>query len=59
MNLTEATRTLRRFNAWRRYDGPIGEGPAMPDPKEIGEAIDIVCSIAEKLKKPNEQSGDK
>lgn len=41
MTLTEARKTLESFQAWRRYDGPIGEGPKQPDPKTIGEALDI------------------
>ena len=48
MELKQAVKTLRRFNAWRRYDGPVGEGPNMPDPKDIGQAIDTVCGIIEK-----------
>lgn len=50
MNLAKAITTLRRFNEWRRYNGPIGEGPEMPDPKEVGEAIDIATHILEELK---------
>ena len=41
MNNEQALSVLRRFNAWRRYDGPVDESPAMPDPKEIGKALDV------------------
>lgn len=43
MNRQEAIEILRKHNAWRRYDGPIGEGPEMVNPKTLGEAIDEVC----------------
>lgn len=43
MTTKKAIEVLRRFNAWRRYDGPLGEGPSMPDPKEVGVAIDVAC----------------
>ena len=45
MTLTEARKTLESFQAWRRYDGPIGEGPKQPDPKTIGEALDIAIRL--------------
>lgn len=44
MTLQESIDLLRWHNEWRRYDGPIGEGPAMLEPKEIGLAIDKVVS---------------
>lgn len=48
MTIKEATDILRRHNLWRRYDGPIGEGPEMPNPKAVGDAIDtIVGGLAE------------
>ena len=47
MSTEEAVKVLRHFNEWRRYDGAIGEGPAMPDPKDIGIAIDILCDANE------------
>ena len=47
MEIKEAVMILRRHNEWRRYQGPIGEGPEMEDPKEFGIAIDIVCDYIE------------
>lgn len=45
MTLTEARRILVRYNAWRRYDGPLEQTPTQPEPKEIGEAIDLAISV--------------
>ena len=45
MNTIEAEAVLRRFNRWRRYDGPQNQSPPMPDPTYIGEAIDLACEI--------------
>ena len=45
MTLTEARRILERYNAWRRYDGPLEQTPTQPEPKEIGEAIDLAISV--------------
>ena len=47
MTIKEATDILRRHNLWRRYVGPIGEGPEMPDPKAVGDAIDVACEALE------------
>ena len=47
MTPQEAIKILRQHNEWRRYDGPLGEGPEMGQPKEIGEAIDTVCDALE------------
>ena len=47
MTLQEAAKILRAHNEWRRYDGPIGEGPEMTDPKTLGEAIDTACNELE------------
>lgn len=44
MNYTEAIDILRKYNEWRRYDGPVDGGPEMIDPKLLGEAIDIVVA---------------
>lgn len=49
MTKEEAVATLRGYNDWRRYDGPVGEGPTQPEPLAIGEAIDTVCDALEKL----------
>lgn len=48
MTKEEAIATLRGYNEWRRYDGPVGEGPTQPEPKTIGEAIDTVCDALER-----------
>lgn len=45
MNREQALYILCAFQEWRRYDGPIGEGPIMPCPKEIGQALDIAIDI--------------
>lgn len=44
MTTIEAEQTLRTYNAWRRYDG-LCDGPDCPEPKEIGEAIDVAIAI--------------
>ena len=54
MNLQEAIEILRQYNVWRRYDGPIGEGPEMLDPKTIGDAIDVVCNTMKDEKVQNQ-----
>ena len=49
MTEAEALELLRRFNKWRRWENPDPwaepriEGPPMPDPKQIGIAIDVAC----------------
>lgn len=45
MTLTEARRMLERYQKWSRYEGPVGEGPEMPDPKEVGKAIDKAIAV--------------
>lgn len=45
MTREQALDILSAFNEWRRYDGPIGQGPIMPAPREIGEAIDIAIEV--------------
>lgn len=45
MTLSEARKILVRYNAWRRYDGPLEQTPTQPEPKEIGEAIDLAISV--------------
>jgi len=42
MKLKEAIQLLKEHNLWRRYDGKIGEGPKMAQPRELGIAIDTV-----------------
>jgi len=48
MNTNEAQQVLTEFNAWRRYKG-IVDGPDCPDPKDIGEAIDIAIAILKSI----------
>jgi len=48
MNIIEIIETLRVFNEWRRFDGPIGEAPEQLSPKEIGEAIDGAVELLSK-----------
>lgn len=39
MRTYQIIRKLEEYNEWRRYDGELGEGPLMPDPKEVGITI--------------------
>ena len=53
MTPTKAAKFLREYNEWRRWDGgnsPDTPGPAMPNPREIGTAIDVVCECVERMK---------
>ena len=45
MTKAEAREVLIRYNAWRRYDGPLDQTPLQPEPKEIGEAIDVAIEV--------------
>lgn len=45
MTTTEARKVLIRYNAWRRYNGPLEQTPLQPEPKEIGEAIDVAIEV--------------
>ena len=57
MTHQEALEILRAHQEWRRYDGPIGKGPEMQDPKLLGEAIDVACwSLEAALKGPELES---
>lgn len=40
--MSVALARVREYNAWRR-----GEGELCPSPRDIGEAIDLVCRAAE------------
>lgn len=42
MTIEEGRDILVRFNEWRREDG---EALTMPDPKEVGKAIDMAVSV--------------
>ena len=42
MTVKQAIKILRRFNKWRR-----GEKGKQPDPKQVGEAIDVAVAIIE------------
>ena len=48
MTKAEAREVLIRYNAWRRYDGPLEQTPLQPEPKEIGEAIDVAIEVLPK-----------
>lgn len=48
MTTAEAREVLIRYNAWRRYDGPLEQTPLQPEPKEIGEAIDVAIEVLPK-----------
>lgn len=50
MTTAEAREVLIRYNAWRRYDGPLEQTPLLPEPKEIGEAIDVAIEVLPKEK---------
>ena len=45
MTREQALDILCAFQEWCRYDGPVWQGPLMPNPKEIGHAIGIAVSI--------------
>lgn len=45
MNDKQARKMLQRFNRWRRYDGEKQRQPKMPNPRKVGEAIDIACRV--------------
>lgn len=47
--LAEHAEVLRQFNAWRRWRGDDEDeaGPAMPDPRQIGLAIDAAIACME------------
>ena len=45
MTPIEVTTILRQFNEWRRGD----EATAQPDPREIGEAIDVAVEMIDRL----------
>lgn len=48
MTTAEAREVLIRYNTWRRYDGPLEQTPLQPEPKEIGEAIDVAIEVLPK-----------
>ena len=50
MTLKQAIKILIRTNKWRR-----GAEVEMPDPKELGEAIDVAIAIMEALHKTEEE----
>ena len=45
MTVAEAREVLIRYNTWRRYNGPLEQTPLQPEPKEIGEAIDVSIEV--------------
>ena len=48
MTKAEAREVLIRYNTWRRYNGPLEQTPLHPEPKEIGEAIDVAIEVLPK-----------
>ena len=54
MTATEAQEILQVYQAWRRYHGMPGLGPDMPDPRKIGEALDIAIRILNSINHPHE-----
>lgn len=48
MTPAETTAILRQFNEWRR--GELDD-LSMPDPREIGEAIDAAIEMIERMEK--------
>ena len=60
MTRAEALLTLRRFQSWRRYGGGPGtDGPDCPEPRELGEALDVAIAQLASLeaKPPREYYG--
>ena len=47
MDRKTALEVLKDYQSWRRYDGPITDSPDMPDPKIIGDAIDVAIETLE------------
>lgn len=45
MKIKQAVELLREYNKWRRGSTKIKQ----PNPKEIGEAIDVVLVLADRL----------
>lgn len=58
MTREEAIGILRKHNEWRRYDGEVGKGPEMIDPKTLGEAIDTAIQELERAKETIELAED-
>jgi len=51
MTLKQATNTLIAYNNWRRDSSfPEPNKYEMPDPSEIGEAIDIAINLMKGMK---------
>lgn len=50
MTPAEAVTLLRAYNAWRRWpaNAPEAEEPPMPNPYDVGVAIDTVCDAIER-----------
>lgn len=46
MNLPEAIKVLEEYNKWRRGDEEIKQ----PNPKVIGEAIDVAIHLLKQMK---------
>ena len=44
MTLTQARKVLEDYQAWRIYEGPVGQGPIMPRFETITEALDTAIA---------------
>ena len=53
MTKEEAFKILSHYQSWRRYDGPIGDGPEMQNPTELGKAIDVAIEVLSQLSLPS------
>ena len=55
MDRKTALEVLKDYQQWRRYNGPITDSPQMPDPKIIGEAIDVAIEALQESNKPTKE----
>lgn len=49
MDRKTALEILKDYQYWRRYNGQIPDSPPMPDPRIIGQAIDVAIHELERL----------
>ena len=57
MKLSEALIILEQFNKWRRDNSiPLPNKYEMPDPKQIGLAIDVILECHKKKENSNQQN---
>ena len=53
MDRKTALEVLKDYQEWRRYNGPITDSPPMPDPKVIGQAIDVAIGVLQSVTNGN------